>query len=180
MHVDTSKIVLYLRQSLICGVVVGVAALFVISNLMGYVWHVRNGNSLVVAKWRVPVPKDYWTPFATKNAFWVVSFGAPIFHKNHGSISIFTHEPRTDVQTHQRIELAIVKVATDSGLRLQERRTIRSASGETFCFQFADSFRPDQVEIRCVNASGNLWVFYEGSRRFSGDIYSVVAGIQPL
>jgi hypothetical protein len=180
MHIDTRKIVRCLRQGLISGVIAGVATLFVASNLMGYIWHVRNGDTVVVSKWRIPVPERYWAFGAGKNGFWNLSFGAPFFHKNYGFITIHTSEPRKETPTHRRLEFAIVKVATDTGLRLQERRAIQSPSGEALCFQFATPSLPDQVEIRCVNTSGNLGLFYKGSRRFSGDIYSVVAGIQPI
>lgn len=180
MQIDTNKIVRCLRQSLICGVIVGAATLFVASNLMGYIWHLRNGDTVVVSRWRFPVPKGYWTFDAGKNSFMNLSFGAPFFHKNYGFISFYAHEPRKDpAYTDQRLEFAIVKTATDSGLRLQERRTIQSLSGENLCFQFVTPSRLDQVEIRCMSISGPA-VFYRGSRRFSSETYSVVAGIQPI
>jgi len=148
MHIDNSKIVRCLRQNLISGVIAVAATLFVASNLMGYIWHLRNGDTVVVSRWRIPVPKGYWAFNTGEHTFWNLSFGAPFFHENYGFISFYADEPRKDLtNTQQRLEHCIVKTATDSGLRLQERRTIQSPSGESFCFQFATPSHVDQMGV---------------------------------
>ncbi len=179
MQFDREKIVRCLRLSLISGVITVMVALFVVSNWMGYLWHAYNGNTIEVSEWRIPVPPEYWSAFGAKHSFWRVSFGMPLFHTGRGYIGVHSSQPQKEQVTKERIEWAVLKAATDGGLHLQERRTIRSSAGETYCFQFSVPAKVHEVEVRCVNEMGVLGIFYRGSPRYSNDIYGVVAGIQP-
>lgn len=136
------------------------------------------GNSISFATWRVPFPSGY--SLFGGNSFFAFSFGAPFIRKEgYGHISVFTHRIDRNV-TQQQIEAAVVTVAKQDGYVLEDRKSVESPAGTNYCFQFADKLHPAKVAVRCVTAFGELGVFFEGNRRFSGDVYMVVGGLQRL
>ena len=138
------------------------------------------GNSVTFASWRVSIPSRYSPLFEDENSFFTFAFGAPLIRKEaYGHLRVFTHRIDRNV-TQQQIETAVVTVAKEDGYVLEDRRNVESPAGTSCCFRFADKLHPAKVAVRCVTASGELWVFFEGSRRFSGDVYTVVSGLQRL
>jgi len=153
--------------------------LFFISYLMPPLWHATHGNSLALGGWRVPIPTSYWR-FGNHQLFYVFSYGAPTFRKDeYGSISAQIHQVSVDV-TEQRIAAAVMREAAIEGYILEGRKTVHSAATKTYCFQFIDTSNPTRVAVRCVTSSGELFVFFEGNRKFVGDIYNVVSGLRRL
>jgi hypothetical protein len=153
--------------------------LFFISYLMAPLWHATHGNSLALGGWSVPIPTSYWR-FGNHQVFFVYSYGAPIFRKEeYGSISAQIHQV-SGVVTEQRITAAVMREAAVEGYVLEGRKTVQSAATTTYCFQFIDRSHPAAVVVRCVASSGELYVFFEGNRRFVGDVYEVVNGLRRL
>ncbi|MBZ5511988.1 MAG: hypothetical protein LAN70_12560 [Acidobacteriia bacterium] len=153
-------------------------ALFFISHLMPPLWHAMRGNSVSVAEWRVRVPKGYSRLWGD-NSFYAFSFGAPFINRRYASVYVYPHTPLPAVSP-QQIESAVVTVARTDGYVLGQRKIVESTAGTNYCFQFSDPLQADHIVIRCMTATRNLSVFFNGDRRFSDDFYAVVSGIQRL
>ena len=175
----TEKLLRCLRILVTTALICGLFALFFISYLMAQLWHAMRGSSVSFDTWRVPIPRGY-SPWFDDRSFFAFSFGAPFIRKEgYGHIRVFTHR-NSGNHSPQQIETAVMTVAKRDGYVLEDRRTVESSAGANYCFQFAVKLHPAEIDIRCVNASGGLFVFFEGSRRFSGDVYTVVSGLQRL
>ena len=171
------KLIRCLKCALLTACLTLLVSCLVISNVLGFIWHLKNGSSAVFTNWRVPIPTGYASPDG--QSFFAFSFGAPFLNDSYGHITVFTHKERRELP-YQQIEVAMVKVANDEGYRLEGKRALHGPLGSTYCFQFQHASRNSKVLVRCVTATGELAVFFEGDQRFSGDAYAVVAGIQRL
>ena len=56
---------------------VAVVTLFAATSVRAYMWHIRHGDSIIFAQWRVPIPKAYFE--AGADSFFRHSFGSPFW-----------------------------------------------------------------------------------------------------
>jgi hypothetical protein len=174
------KLVRSLAICLAVAVPLAVVTLFAATSVRAYVWHIRHGDSIMFAQWRVPIPKGYFE--AGANSFFKLSFGSPFWKAapwGHISLSLNPSQPPAPV-SYDRIEAATIRVAAEEGYQLQARRRIQSASDNCYCFEFSRQSDTSLVDIRCMTDSAELAVIFDGHRRFSNDVYSVVSGLERL
>jgi hypothetical protein len=149
---------------------------------LGLLWHLWHGNVVTFARWRVPVPKNY---YRFGNTFFAHSFGSPLIETRPYStihIAVLSAGPELSASgkppSYERLKGGVVTVANEDGYKLEEERTVQSVAGATYCFQFAAKPSARDALVRCITGSGDLLVSFKGSRQYIPDIYQVVEGLE--
>jgi len=101
-------------------------------------------------------------------------FGVPLSRAPYGFIEIFSHPGGREIDLQRdsdRLEAILVKQEGSEGMNLVAQRKFETAVGRAFCLEFGSG---KHSVVNCYFDKSTLSVEYEGSEKFTGDVYEVV------
>jgi hypothetical protein len=143
---------------------------------LGYYWHLRHGDSISFAGWKIEVPKRYEVVVHAKGpALWRYSLGVPLVDAAFGHISFYEGpRPFHLSSDYSAFEKAMYNNARESGHELKGSMVIPVGNTSAYCVEFGRKGKQPQSLVRCMFDGEGIGAFYEGSPTYIPDFFTML------
>ena len=153
-----------------------VFGLLLIVPWLGWTWHLIHGGRVESSGVLFTVPPRYLALESSDGRVSMLrcDFGVPLWRAPYGFLGIYSHrdQPKIDMKLDlNRLQTILVNQEKLEGMSLDTQRKLDTEIGPAFCFHFKSGRRSN---VSCFFDNSTLSVQYEGSEKFTGDIYELV------
>jgi RHS repeat-associated protein len=113
-------------------------------------------------------------------AMWKHNLGIPLFNVPYGHISLYMQpdqQPFAYDRDYSRFEKGVTQEASQSGFRLELKRTISVGKNSGYCLEFTRLSSEPRSLVRCVVENSVVVLFYEGDPRYISDVFAALQGM---
>jgi len=143
---------------------------------LGWTWHLIHGSTIESSGVLFRVPPRYLARGSSdgRASMWRCEVGVPLWRAPYGFLGIYPHRdrPKIDMKLDlNRLQTILVNQGKLEGMSLDAQRKLQTEAGPAVCFQFKSGRRSS---ASCFFDNSTLSIQYEGSEKFTGDIYELV------